>query len=139
MRSVLARGAYDTSTPARRAQPAVAEGGSANLHDDQDPAGPAPACFDTGVAHPARVYNYWLGGEDNYPADREAAEQVIAANPNIPRLGPAQLHRRTREQIAGYFTGLEMVRPGLVFLPEWRAAADPAHVIPCYAGVARKP
>ena len=39
--------------------------------------------LDTGVAHPARVYNYWLGGKDNYAADREAAEQVIAANPNV--------------------------------------------------------
>ena len=34
-------------------------------------------------AHPARVYNYWLGGKDNFPADREAAEQAIAANPGI--------------------------------------------------------
>jgi S-adenosyl methyltransferase len=39
--------------------------------------------IDTGHAHPARVYNYWLGGTDNYPADREAAEQAIAANPQI--------------------------------------------------------
>jgi hypothetical protein len=29
------------------------------------------------------VYNYWLGGKDNFPADREAAEQAIAANPGI--------------------------------------------------------
>jgi hypothetical protein len=34
-------------------------------------------------AHPARVYNYWLGGKDNFAADREAAEQAIAANPGI--------------------------------------------------------
>jgi hypothetical protein len=39
--------------------------------------------FDTGHAHSARVYNYWLGGKDNYEADREAAEQAIAANPGI--------------------------------------------------------
>jgi phage gp37-like protein len=32
---------------------------------------------------PPRVYDYWLGGKDNYEADREAAEQVIAANPNV--------------------------------------------------------
>lgn len=38
--------------------------------------------FDTTVAHPARVYDYWLGGKDNYPADREAAEQVMAADPH---------------------------------------------------------
>jgi hypothetical protein len=39
--------------------------------------------IDTGHAHSARVYNYWLGGKDNYAADREAAEQAIAANPGI--------------------------------------------------------
>jgi hypothetical protein len=43
----------------------------------------APDTFDTSVAHIARVYNYWLGGKDNYAADREAAEQVIAAYPVI--------------------------------------------------------
>jgi phage gp37-like protein len=39
--------------------------------------------LDTSVAHPARVYDYWLGGKDNYAVDREAAQQVIAANPNV--------------------------------------------------------
>jgi hypothetical protein len=34
-------------------------------------------------AHSARVYNCWLGGKDNFAADREAAEQAIAANPAI--------------------------------------------------------
>jgi S-adenosyl methyltransferase len=41
------------------------------------------AGLDTQHAHPARVYNYWLGGKDNFAADREAAEQAIAANPGI--------------------------------------------------------
>jgi O-methyltransferase involved in polyketide biosynthesis len=35
------------------------------------------------VAHPARVYDYWLGGKDNFAVDREAAEHVIAANPTV--------------------------------------------------------
>ena len=39
--------------------------------------------FDTSVAHVARVYNYWLGGKDNFAADRAAAEQSIKAFPNI--------------------------------------------------------
>ena len=42
-----------------------------------------PAALDTSVAHPARVYDYWLGGRDNFAADREAAEAAIAANPFI--------------------------------------------------------
>jgi hypothetical protein len=44
-----------------------------------------PPGFDTGVAHPARVYDYWLGGKDNFEADRKAAEEVIAARPTIIR------------------------------------------------------
>jgi S-adenosyl methyltransferase len=44
--------------------------------------GEAPA-FDTSVAHVARVYNYWLGGKDNFAADRAAAEQAMAAFPDI--------------------------------------------------------
>ena len=39
--------------------------------------------FDTNVAHIARVYDYWLGGKDNYEADRAAAEQVIATFPDV--------------------------------------------------------
>jgi hypothetical protein len=39
--------------------------------------------LDTSTAHIARVYNYWLGGKDNFAADREAAAEVIAAYPPI--------------------------------------------------------
>jgi len=42
-----------------------------------------PAPFDTSVAHVARVYNYWLGGKDNFAADRAAGEQAIKAFPEI--------------------------------------------------------
>jgi hypothetical protein len=48
-----------------------------------DQAGEPVPEFDTGYAHSARIYNYWLGGKDNFAADREAAEQAIAANPGI--------------------------------------------------------
>ena len=41
------------------------------------------AKIDTSVAHPARVYDYWLGGKDNYAADREAAERVLAVTPGL--------------------------------------------------------
>jgi S-adenosyl methyltransferase len=47
------------------------------------PAREKPVGLDTSVAHMARVYNYWLGGKDNYAADRATAEQAIAANPAI--------------------------------------------------------
>jgi hypothetical protein len=42
-----------------------------------------PPPYDTTVAHPARVYNYWLGGKDNFEADREVGEQTKAAYPDI--------------------------------------------------------
>ena len=268
------------------------------------PAGPQPSDaqslpFDTSVAHPARVYDYWLGGKDNFQADREAAEFAVQANPNIlpgvranraflrraveylageagirqfldigtglptsnnthevaqaiapeahivyvdndpivlaharallitsaegateyvhadvrdpdtiltaaaetldfnqpiavmtlmilqyvpdtdqphqlvrrimdavpsgsyltisdttrdidtarvtgttsqlnSRM-PVNLNLRSREEIARFFDGLELVEPGLVPLPEWRAQPEPGHVIPCYAGMGRKP
>jgi len=45
--------------------------------------GQTEASFETTVAHPARVYDFWLGGKDNFEADRIAARQVIAAQPGI--------------------------------------------------------
>ncbi|MFJ6378833.1 SAM-dependent methyltransferase [Kitasatospora sp. NPDC092039] len=35
------------------------------------------------VPHPARMYDYYLGGKDNFPADRAAAEKALAANPEF--------------------------------------------------------
>jgi hypothetical protein len=43
------------------------------------------------VPHPARIYNYFLGGKDNFPADRAAAEQMIAIAPQTP--GAARANR----------------------------------------------
>ena len=43
-----------------------------------------PVLFDTSVAHVARVYDYWLGGKDNFAADRAAGDQAIGAFPAIP-------------------------------------------------------
>ena len=53
----------------------------------QGPTG-ANVPFDTSRAHMARVYDFWLGGKDNFAADRAVAEQVAAAYPDIgPRSG----------------------------------------------------
>ncbi len=51
--------------------------------DDVAGSGTERPAFDTSVAHIARVYDYWLGGKDNFAADRAAAEQAIAAYPDI--------------------------------------------------------
>ena len=39
--------------------------------------------IDTSVAHIARVYDYWLGGKDNFAPDREAGDEAIAAYPQL--------------------------------------------------------
>ncbi len=39
--------------------------------------------FDTSVASIARIYDYWLGGKENFKADREAAEAMIRQYPDI--------------------------------------------------------
>ncbi|MEV6848491.1 SAM-dependent methyltransferase [Actinoplanes sp. NPDC051411] len=39
--------------------------------------------FDVGVAHPARRYNYWLGGKDNFAADRASGDAIAATFPTI--------------------------------------------------------
>jgi S-adenosyl methyltransferase len=48
----------------------------------QEPAG-RDVPFDTSRAHMARVYDFWLGGKDNFAADRAVAEQVAAAYPDV--------------------------------------------------------
>jgi hypothetical protein len=42
-----------------------------------------PVEIDTSVANPARVYDYWLGGKDNFAADREAGDLVLAVIPGL--------------------------------------------------------
>jgi hypothetical protein len=39
--------------------------------------------IDTSVAHSARVHDYWLGGQDNFAADRAAGDAVMEAYPGI--------------------------------------------------------
>ncbi|WP_067449882.1 SAM-dependent methyltransferase [Actinomadura macra] len=41
------------------------------------------ARIDSSVPHSARIWNYWLGGKDNYPVDRAAGEQIRDVFPGI--------------------------------------------------------
>jgi hypothetical protein len=62
-----------------------------------------PADLNADRPHPARVYDYLLGGKDNFAADRAAAEQGIRANPNSripPRENRAFLRRVVRHLAA---------------------------------------
>jgi SAM-dependent methyltransferase len=45
-----------------------------------------PTLFDPSKPNIARVYDYWLGGKDNYAADRAEAERLIAVYPRLPLL-----------------------------------------------------
>ena len=69
--------------------------------------GPLPE-IDTSVAHIARVYDYWLGGKDNFAPDRAAAEAAMREDPNVVegvRGNRAFLARAVR-----YLTGQARVR-----------------------------
>jgi len=56
---------------------------------DQIP-GPGPAdasapagVNDTSVPHSARIWNYWLGGKDNYPVDQQAGNEFLQVYPGM--------------------------------------------------------
>jgi hypothetical protein len=64
--------------------------------------------LDTSVAHIARVYDYWLGGKDNYAADRAAGDQVMEAYPNI--VHSVQANRAFLARAVHYLVGEARIR-----------------------------
>jgi S-adenosyl methyltransferase len=62
-----------------------------------------PARFDPSVAHPARVYNVWLGGKDGLAADRKAADEVAACRPQV--VAGAQANRAFLVRAVRYLAG----------------------------------
>ena len=84
----------------------VTEGAPAASETAPEP-GDAPA-FDTSVAHVARVYNYWLGGKDNFAADRAAAQQAMAAFPDI--VHSARANRAFLRRVVTYLAGTAGIR-----------------------------
>jgi hypothetical protein len=57
--------------------------GETTVTDSSPAAGQAPPKIDTSVPHSARVWNYWLGGKDHYPVDRELGARVAEMYPDI--------------------------------------------------------
>jgi hypothetical protein len=55
--------------------------------------------FDTTVAHPARRYDYWLGGKDNFAADRQSGDAIAAAFPTV-RTAVVENRRFVRRAVA---------------------------------------
>jgi S-adenosyl methyltransferase len=64
--------------------------------------------FDTSVPHSARVWNYWLGGKDNFVADRAAGEQVREAYPWIVEI--ARVSRAFLVRAVSYLAGEAGIR-----------------------------
>src|SRR5690349_4105398 len=69
--------------------------------------GKAPV-IDTSTAHPARVYDYWLGGKDNFAVDREAAELALQAYPQLAEA--VQSNRAFLARAVRYLTGEASIR-----------------------------
>ncbi|MCD0449040.1 SAM-dependent methyltransferase [Actinocorallia sp. API 0066] len=44
---------------------------------------PVSPHIDTSVSHSARIWDYWLGGKENYPVDQELGDQIAATLPDI--------------------------------------------------------
>jgi hypothetical protein len=55
---------------------------------DQD----ALSKIDTSVPHSARIWNYWMGGKDNYEVDRVAGDAYRETAPNIETMARASRH-----------------------------------------------
>ncbi len=104
------------------------------IPDDQDPASlvarllaAVPSGSYLVVAHPA---------SDVRPA------QVGTAATRLNEVMAGGVTLRSRKAVARFFTGLDLVPPGLVQLHRWRpgpAGPDPAHDLANYGAVARKP
>lgn len=64
--------------------------------------------LDTTVSHSARIWNYWLGGTDNYPVDRVAGDQFSAIYPGIVDI--ARADRAFLGRVVRYLAGQAGVR-----------------------------
>jgi hypothetical protein len=76
-----------------------------------DPSGAsqeAPDKVDVTVPHSARIWNYWLGGKDNYEIDRKVGDQVARLNPRIRE--QARVSRAFLTRIIGYLAADAGVR-----------------------------
>jgi hypothetical protein len=67
-----------------------------------------PPKLDVGVAHSARVWNYLLGGKDNFAADREIGDTILRMFPDIAYI--AQVQRRFLVRAVRYLAGEAGIR-----------------------------
>jgi hypothetical protein len=69
---------------------------------------PGPPEIDTSVPHSARIWNYWLGGKDNYPVDRAAGDRYRATYPEI--VDVARASRRFLTRAVRFLAGEARIR-----------------------------
>ena len=60
------------------------------------------------MSHSARIWNYWLGGKDNFAADREAGDRVAAMLPSI--VAQARADRAFLGRAIRYLAGEQGIR-----------------------------
>ena len=73
-----------------------------------DPAPQRAPKIDTTIAHSARRYDYWLGGKDNFAADRESGDAIEAIYPHIRTA--AVENRRFLRRVVRYLAGEAGIR-----------------------------
>jgi hypothetical protein len=61
-----------------------------------------------GRPHPARIYNYWLGGKDNFRVDRDAGDALAAQLPSLPIA--ARANRGFMTRVARYLAAERGIR-----------------------------
>lgn len=82
--------------------------------------------IDTSRPHPARMYDYYLDGWDNYEVDRQAAERVIEVHPQVrlsARANRAFLRRAVREVVGGGIRQIIDVGTGIPTSPNTHEVA----------------
>ncbi len=85
-----------------------------------------PPAIETGRPHPARMYDYYLGGKDNYPVDREAAEKVLQAAPEARVM--ARANRDYLERVVRFLVGEVGIRQ-IIDVGTGFPAADNVHEV----------
>jgi len=68
----------------------------------------APSDVDTSRPHPARMYDYYLGGKNNYLVDRQAAAAVLRAAPEVRDI--ARANRAFLQRVVRYLVGEAGIR-----------------------------
>ncbi|MFJ8755143.1 SAM-dependent methyltransferase [Streptomyces sp. NPDC102441] len=62
-----------------------------------------PHVIDSSKPHPARMYDFWLGGKDNYPVDEELGRRMLAIEPSVRDV--AQSNRAFMRRVTSWAAG----------------------------------